>query len=386
MTMAVTDGGMLGFGCMRLPVLGVDQAAFDYAAINRLFDDFLQRGFTYFDTAYTYHGYHAEEAVRHALVERHPRESFELATKLPLRDFRDAADMGRIFAEQLAQCGVDHFDYYLLHNMGHNVYAKCEEHDAFGFVHARQADGQIRFVGMSFHDTPELLDEILDRHADVLDFVQLQVNYVDWEQPNVQSRRCLEIARRYGKPVVVMEPCKGGTLVNVPEEAERVLRAYAPDASPARWALRFAASQPGVFRVLSGMNSRAQVAENCATFADFEPLSREEYAVIDRVRAIIDAQIAIPCTACEYCTHDCPARIPIPRYFALYNSSVRTTGGFSSQAVYYNNIVQAGGAPASACVRCGRCERACPQHLPIRKHLEEVVATFEASGAFPVRK
>lgn len=221
----------------------------------------------------------------------------------------------------------------------------------------------------------------------MLDFVQLQINYIDWEQPNVQSRRCLEVAAKYAKPVIVMEPCKGGTLVNVPEEAAALMREFDPDASPASWALRFAASQPGVFRVLSGMNALAQVEDNCTALGDgFKPLTDEEYAVVDRVRGIIDAQTAIPCTACEYCTHGCPKHIPIPQYFALYNSIERTTGGFSSQNVYYNNLLQAGNTPASACVKCGACERACPQHLPVREHLKQVAERFENGGGFPARK
>ena len=207
---------------MRLPTLRKDDpASFDYEAINALFDAYLDQGFTYFDTAYTYHGYHGEEAVRRALVERHPRDRFELATKMPLRDFKDSEDMEKIFNEQLANCGVKYFDYYLLHNMGTNVYEKCRRHRAFGFVSRKKAEGKIKRAGMSFHDTPELLDEILSQYGGDLDFVQLQINYADWEQPNVQSRRCLETARRYGKPVFVMEPCKGGALVKLPEEAER---------------------------------------------------------------------------------------------------------------------------------------------------------------------
>lgn len=238
-----------GFGCMRLPVLQKDQPdSFDYEKIERLFDAFLSKGFPYFDTAYTYHGYHAEEAVRKALVERHPRKNFQLATKLPLRDFKGADDLDRIFNEQLDHCGVSYFDYYLLHNMGTNVYEKCRKYDAFGFVAKKKDEGKIRQVGMSFHDTPQLLDEILARYGGMLDFIQLQINYVDWEQPNVQSRRCLEIARKYGKPVTVMEPCKGGTLVNLPEKAEALLKAHLPKASNASWALRFAASK----RVLRG--------------------------------------------------------------------------------------------------------------------------------------
>lgn len=376
-----------GFGCMRLPVTDkADPASFDYPKIEALFDEFLRQGFRYFDTAYTYHGYRCEEAVRRALVERHDRGEFQLTTKLPLRDFKDAEDMEKIFSEQLANCGVTYFDFYLLHNMGHNVYEKCRRYDAFHFVRKKKEEGKIKVVGMSFHDTPELLDKILAAYGDCLDFIQLQINYIDWEQPNVQSRRCLEVANKYGKPVIVMEPCKGGTLVNIPAEAEKLMKEYNPNASAASWALRFAASQKGVFRVLSGMNSLEQVLDNTATFSDFKPLNEEEYAVIAEVTKIINAKTAIPCTACEYCTHGCPKNIAIPNYFALYNSIERTTGSFSSQQVYYNNTVLSGRGRASDCIKCGKCEQACPQHLPIRKYLEDVKAKFEGNNFFPTRK
>lgn len=375
-----------GFGCMRLPVLQADEPdSFDYEKIEGLFDAFLERGFTYFDTAYTYHGYRAEEAVRRALVECHPRDSFRLATKLPLRDFKNGDDLERIFNEQLEHCGVTYFDYYLLHNMGTNVYEKCRKYDAFGFVARKKAEGKIRQVGMSFHDMPELLDEILGQYGEGLDFIQLQVNYVDWEQPNVQSRRCLEVARKYGKPVTVMEPCKGGTLVNLPEEAEALLKAQHPDASNASWAMRFAASQEGVTRVLSGMNTLEQVEDNTRTFQEFETITAEEQKVITRVTEIIERNTPIPCTGCAYCTHGCPKGIAIPQYFALYNSIARTTGSFSSHAVYYNNTALNHGK-ASDCVGCGQCEKACPQHLPIRQYLQDVAAKFESGGSFPTRR
>lgn len=374
-----------GFGCMRLPLLRQDEpTSFDFAKIEALFDAYLEKGFTYFDTAYTYHGYQGEEAIKKALVERHPRESFALATKLPLRDFQDRADMERIFQEQLSHCGVEYFDYYLLHNMGTNVYEKCKQHGAFSFVAQKKQEGKIRQVGMSFHDMPELLEEILSAYGETLDFLQLQINYVDWEQPNVQSRRCLEIARKFHKPVIVMEPCKGGTLVNLPEEAQALLRVKRPDASNASWALRFAASQEGVTRVLSGMNSLEQVEDNTATFLQFEPITPEEQKVIDQVREIIERNTPIPCTGCAYCTHGCPKDIAIPHYFALYNSVSRTTGSFSSQAVYYNNLSLKHGK-ASACIGCRQCEKACPQHLPVVDHLRAVAAKFETGSSFPSR-
>ena len=375
-----------GFGCMRLPLLQADQQdAFDYQKIEQLFDAFLEKGFTYFDTAYTYHGYHAEEAVRKALVERHPRESFELVTKMPLRDFKDEEDLEHIFNEQLEHCGVEYFDYYLLHNMGTNVYEKCKKYNAFDFVAEKKKKGKIRQVGMSFHDMPELLDEILGQYGDKIDFVQLQVNYMDWEQPNVLSRRCLEVARKYGKPVTVMEPCKGGTLVNLPKEAEDLLRQARPEASNASWALRFAASQDGVTRVLSGMNSMEQVEDNTRTFLNFEPITREDQKVIEQVKKIIEKNTPIPCTGCAYCTHGCPKNIAIPQYFALYNSISRTTGSFSSQAVYYHNLSLKHGK-ASECIGCGQCEKACPQHLPIRRYLKDTAEKFETGSSFPTRR
>ena len=377
--MELTDGKMLGFGCMRMPFRNGDQTDIDYEKLDALVDAFLDAGYTYFDTAYTYHGYHAEEIVRKALVQRHPRESFQLATKLPLRDFSDAADMRRIFAEQLDHCGVDHFDYYLLHNMCSNVFRKCEDNDAFGFLDELKAQGKATFVGMSFHDTPELLERILQIHASQLDFLQLQINYAGWDQPNVRSRRCLEVANRYGKPVIVIEPCKGGTLVNVPDEARELMKGFAPNASTASWAMRFAASQPGVFRVLSGMNELEQVRDNCATFDDFRPLDQQENEIVRKVCDIIEKRTAIPCTACEYCTHDCPKHIAIPRLFSLFNSAKRTTGSFSSQGVYFNNVVLGGSGKPSECIKCGLCEKACPQHLPIRSLLEDVAARSRRS-------
>ncbi len=375
-----------GFGCMRLPVLKQDDpASFDYEKIEKLFDAFLEQGFTYFDTAYTYHGYHGEEAVRHALVERHPRESFQLATKLPLRDFKDQEDMEHIFNEQLEHCGVEYFDYYLLHNMGTNVYEKCKKYDAFGFVSRKKVQGQIKNIGMSFHDMPELLEEILTEYGSMLDFIQLQVNYADWEQPNVQSRRCLEIAPKFHLPVVVMEPCKGGTLINLPEEGLDLLKDYHPQASAASWTLRFAASQTGVVRVLSGMNTMEQVMDNTAVFKNFVPISQEENEIIRKVTAIIEKNTPIPCTGCAYCTHGCPMDIAIPQYFALYNNISRITGSFSSHAVYYNNLSLRHGK-ASACIGCRQCEQACPQHLPITDFLKQVAEKFEGGSSFPVRK
>ena len=375
-----------GFGCMRLPLLDKDdQTSFDTETFNKLVDTFLEKGFTYFDTAYVYHGYRSEEAVRESLVKRHHRDEFELATKLPMRDFQSVEDMERIFNEQLEKCGVNYFDYYLLHNMGVNSYKKACEFDSFGFGLRKKQEGKIKNFGMSFHDTPELLDEILAAHPE-LDFVQLQINYIDWENPGIQSRRCHEVARKHEKPIIVMEPCKGGSLALVPEKAEQLMKEYYPAASVPSWAIRFAASQEGVMMVLSGMNTMAQSLDNTSYMADFKPLNKEEYKIIGQVIDIINENTAIPCTTCRYCEKDCPKNIAIPDYFALYNSAKRAMSrNFSSQFVYYINLT-ANHGKAGDCIDCKQCESACPQHLKITDLLKDVSATFDVTPAFPMKK
>jgi hypothetical protein len=375
-----------GFGCMRLPLMDKeDQTSFDTETFNKMVDAFLEKGFTYFDTAFVYHGYRSEEAVRESLVKRHHRDDYKLATKLPMRDFQSAEDMERIFNEQLKKCGVDYFDYYLLHNIGVNAYKKACEFDSFGFGLRKKQEGKIKNFGMSFHDTPELLDEILTAHPE-LDFVQLQINYIDWENSGIQSRRCHEVAKKHGKPIIVMEPCKGGSLALVPEKAEQLMKAYNPAASVPSWAIRFAASQEGVMMVLSGMNTLEQLLDNTSYMADFKPLSKEEYEIIGQVIEIINENTAIPCTTCRYCEKDCPQNIAIPDYFALYNSAKRAmSSNFSSQFVYYINLT-ANHGKASDCIDCKQCESACPQHLKITELLKDVSATFDVTPAFPTKK
>jgi predicted aldo/keto reductase-like oxidoreductase len=348
-------------------------------------DTFLKKGFTYFDTAYPYHSYCSEDAVRESLVKRHRREEFQLATKLPMRDFQSAEGMERIFNEQLSKCGVDYFDRYLLHNMGVNNYKKASQFDSFGFGLRKKQEGKIRSFGMSFHDTPELLDEILTAHPE-LDFIQLQINYIDWENPGIQSRRCHEIARKHGKPIIVMEPCKGGNLAFVPEKARLLMKEFNPAASVPSWAIRFAASQDGVMMVLSGMDTMEQLLDNTSYMTDFEPMSDEEYKIIWQATGIINENTAIPCTACRYCEKDCPKTIAIPDYFALYNSAKRAvTSNISSQFVYYLNLT-ANHGKAGDCIECQQCESVCPQHLKITEHLKDVSATFDVTPAFPTRK
>jgi predicted aldo/keto reductase-like oxidoreductase len=316
-----------------------------------------------------YHEYQSEFVVREALVKRHPRESFQLADKMPTMQLKAEGDQERIFAEQLEKCGVEYFDYYLIHTLNTRLYEIATQFDTFGFVAKMKAEGKVRKMGFSFHDTAEVLDGILTRHPEV-DVVQLQLNYLDWDNPIIQSGACWEVCRKHGKPILVMEPVKGGTLAAIPAEAEALLHGEAP----AHRALRFAASREGVVTVLSGMSTVAQVEENTKIFSDFCPLTGEEEDVLQEVAGIIRRAVAVPCTACGYCLSGCPAGIAIPQLFALYNEHKRD--GWQANAADRYRAVNS--APASACLACGQCESSCPQKLPIMELLRTVSGTFEA--------
>ena len=359
-----------GFGCMRLPMNG---EAVDVAETCRMVDAFLNAGFNYFDTAHGYLQGKSETALRECLTGRYPREKYVLTDKLTENFFKTEADIRPFFESQLKACGVDYFDYYLMHAQGAGNYGHFKKCRAYETAFALKAEGRVRHVGISFHDRAEVLEQILADYPQI-EAVQLQFNYVDYDDPAVQSRKCYDVCVQHGKPVIVMEPVKGGNLVSLPQDARAVLDAL-HGGSPASYALRFAASFPSVKMVLSGMSDLAQMQENISFMADFKPLNEEEMAAVAKVRAIFRGKNLIPCTACRYCTDGCPRHIAIPDLFALMNAK-QIYHDWNAN-FYYSAVHTAPGRRASDCVKCGKCEKACPQHLPIRRLLEEVAKEFE---------
>ena len=359
-----------GFGFLRLPRL--EDGSIDYELLNPMVDRFLALGGTYFDTAYTYLDGLSEEAIRKAVTERHPRESFLLADKLPGYMVKTESDCNTYFQEQLRRCGVNYFDVYLLHWLTEANYEIAQRFGEFAFLQELKATGKAKKIGFSYHDSPELLERILQDHPEV-DIVQLQINYLDWDSPTLQAARLWEVAQRHGKEIVVMEPVKGGKLANIPQEAAARLAALGKPRSPAFHAIRFASSLPQVSVVLSGMNAMAQLQEN---MTHFPAVTEEEKAILFQCASIIRDQTAVGCTGCGYCLPHCPMEIPIPNLFTLYNDYARDPQeGWKMQHVYDHAVLK--GGKASACLGCGRCESHCPQQLPIREFLPKIAEVFE---------
>lgn len=374
----INNSNKLGFGFMRLPLKDPDdQTSIDYDTLNKMVDKFMERGFTYFDTAWMYMGHESETAIRKAVVERKPRNSYTVASKMPIGMVTSAENMQEIFDTQLKKTGLDYFDYYLVHNINASTIGNVEKYDPFKFISERKKEGKVKHIGFSFHDTAEMLENILKEHPEV-EFVQLQINYIDWDNPSIQSRKCYEVAQKYNLPVVVMEPVKGGSLAQVPASVEKIFKDAEPDMSVASWAIRYAASLPGVRTVLSGMTTMEQLEDNTAYMQDFKPLTSDEKKIIESAVKELHASIAIPCTACRYCVEHCPMKIQIPSLFALYNAEMQEKGDkpFTVQRMYYSNLIKTSGK-ASQCVHCRSCEKHCPQHIEISNWMTQIAKTFE---------
>ena len=365
----------LGFGLMRLPRIGGGNASgpIDLERTCRMVDAYLEAGGRYFDTAYIYEG--SEEAIGKALVARYPRESFFLATKLNAASWaaKNAEEARSEFTKSLERTGAGYIDFYLIHDVETGSIKSYDDYDIWGYVKDLKAKGLIKHWGFSFHDSPELLEKVLAEHPDA-EFVQLQINYGDWDEAHIQSGANYAVAEKHGVPVIVMEPVKGGVLADPPAQVKEIFREADPDASPSSWAIRFAASLPGVMMVLSGMSSEEQMADNLSYMKDFKPLSEEEKAVVERARKMLKSIDRIGCTACHYCTGGCPVGMHIPEIFSVMNV-YKMYGDLDTARSDYS--WRPGGPRASECVGCGQCETACPQHLPIVSLLGEVAATLE---------
>lgn len=359
----------IGFGYLRLPE---KENQLDYEAIERITDAYLAAGGRYFDTAYTYLDGKSEEAIGRCLSARHPRENYLLATKLAGYDVKSDADCWKQFEIQRKRCGVDYFDVYMLHWLNRKNYDLAEKYHEFLFLQQLKEKGLAKKIGFSFHDTADLLEEILTKHPEV-DYVLLQINYLDWESQGIQSRRCCETCVKHGKKVIVMEPVKGGSLANIPQQAKEVLKEIDPDATPAGQALRFAQSLENVEIVLSGMNSLEQITENMKSVT---PMTAEEMAILQKAVPLIRGNTAVECTACGYCAAHCPKKIPIAQYFKLYNEYRRNPEDDWKIAPVYDGYAAEYGK-ASDCIRCRQCENHCPQKLPITQYLQNVAQALE---------
>lgn len=361
----------LGFGMMRLPKVGEE---FDIDQISEMVDLFMSSGMKYFDTAFAYAG--SEEVVKKTLVDRYPRDSYYLATKLFAAIAKDKEDAEQEFYTSLERTGAGYFDFYLLHNLGNERTQYYDDYDLWNFVRERKAEGLIKHYGFSFHDKADVLDQILTEHPDA-EFVQLQINYADWEDPAIESRKCYEVAQRHNKPIIIMEPVKGGMLASPPEKVADVFKAADREAGLSSWCLRFAASLPGVVTVLSGMSALDQMKDNLSVMKDFQPLTEEEQKVVENAREVLSSFDTIPCTSCEYCVEGCPQKIHIPGLFSAVNKyRVYQNYELAHRSYQWESAAQ-GRPAASACIECGLCETVCPQHIEIRNQLAAAAELFE---------
>lgn len=370
------EGKKLGFGLMRLPLTDAnDKGSIDVEETKKMVDAFIEQGFTYFDTAWMYCAFKSEDAVKEALTDRYPRDRYTLTTKLHASYLKKKEDRDRIFEEQRQKTGVEYFDYYLIHAIDQELYSIYNEMDCFNWLMEKKKQGLVKHIGFSYHDSADFLDQVLTEHPE-MEFVQLQMNYLDWESAEVQSRKCYEVASKHGKPVIVMEPVKGGTLADVPVEVRESFAAYHPDLSVPSWAIRFVASLDNVAMVLSGMSNMEQLMDNISYMKEFVPMNAEETELVHKAAETIKDSIAIPCTGCSYCTEGCPMQIAIPDLFRVYNKSKRGEISDVEADEEYRQLTESGGK-ARECLACGQCQVACPQHLEIINYLKDVAKCME---------
>jgi len=347
----------------------------DISKTSEMVDMFIDSGYTYFDTAYGYYEGKSEEAAKAVLFDRYPREKFLFATKMPAYDATNASDAKQMFWTSLKRTGAEYFDFYLLHNLGSVRTKAFYDFGIWDYMLELKEKGLIRHIGFSFHAKSDLLEEILSKHPE-MEFVQLQINYADWESPSVQSRQCYEVARKFGKPVVIMEPVRGGMLADrLPAEVKAVFDRADADASYASWAMRYAASLDGIITVLSGMSTLEQVRDNAGTMKDFHPLTDKERAVVDEAYETLKSLPSIHCTDCGYCIQGCPEGIVIPEVLDSLNCEILYNSPESARGGYQWNTRFSG--KASACIQCGKCEDVCPQGIKIIEYLKEAAAKYE---------
>ena len=368
----------LGFGMMRLPLLKEDDfTSIDYDQVNQMVDAYMDAGFNHFDTAFVYHEGIGEQAFKKCVVERYPRDSFKIATKLPLFVITEESQLEPIFSEQLKNCGVDYFDYYMLHNVSGFTEAAWKNVDLYSFIQKKKEEGYIKHIGISTHGNSEFLEEILFEHPE-LEFVLLQINYLDWEDESIESRKCLEVAKKYNKKVMIMEPYKGGFLADVPDEAEKILKEHNPDKSVVSWAMRFVANLDACI-VLTGASTLEQLENNIQEFNEADPLSDEEFKILKEVSEIINNNITVDCTKCRYCVDCCPEEIDIAKVFDLYNKHklLETDEWTPHGNAYLNYSKLSDVGIASDCSECESCIEECPQQINIPEVLKDVAKTFE---------